>query len=232
MALLFLYALLAAVPEEAAVTSEQAGERLLRAGHYEQAAPVFARVLREAPSSLDARAGLACAYLLSGHGARATLELTMGLERGMSPGHLGDCAGHSNLDGEFLVAKLGLTQAFAVPRIAGARSMEAQLTAEPSLSSADDSRRLLIGACLAYRAGFAGAGWYYAANAVDRGGVRRAEAAMFLDCAHGRILAASGCRSSKALSACLGSETLRATYLADRPYLYPADSPAAYAGSR
>jgi hypothetical protein len=229
--LLFGYSLTEAIPNRATVQSEHAAERALRAGAYQDAQREFVRVLRGEPDSLDARTGLACVYYLTGHSSRAMLELTLGLERGLSPRHLGWCGHGLSLDRQFLVAKIGLTGVFAIPRVVGAEVDEDVLTAEPAISSADESRRLLIGSCLAYRDNLDGAGWYYAANALERRGVSDGEVAMFFRCLGTDALRVLGCRPPSELRSCALSDKLRAAYLTERPYLYPVESPAAFEGS-
>ena len=67
MALLFGYSLVEMIPNRTAVQSEQAAERALRAGAYQDVERKFVQVLRDEPESLDARAGLTCAYYLTGY---------------------------------------------------------------------------------------------------------------------------------------------------------------------
>jgi hypothetical protein len=213
------YGLWAAVPNREAVEFERAGVRKLKAGNYLAAEEDFVAVLHREPKSMHARLGLACGSFLTGHRSRAALELTLALENGLPLAVNGDCSHNLHLDRIFFVAKFGLTDSFAVPRVAGAASYEQMLTSEPELTDADEAARLLVGSCLSFRAELDGAGWYYAANAATTGPIGPGGERHFLRCLGDETLKRLHCDRSPAMD-CLLSARVRKAYLNDRERLY------------
>lgn len=228
MALLFIFALWSAIPDRKAVALEKSATEALQAGEYHRAEVDFARVLGLNPKSTHARLGLACAYFLTGHRSRVMLELTMAFEIGLPPGPW-ECGHRVDLSHSFFSAKLGLYDAFAVPRVEGAGRYERMLTDQPTVTSADDSQRLLMGACLAFRSHLDGAGWYYAANAAERTPIDGTLEDLFFGCAGRAVLRHLRCHAGLRLHECVLTDRVRAAYLRDRPYLRPAAQPAAFA---
>ena len=169
----------AAVPNRLAVALERGGIEALKSSDYVTAEDDFVGVLRREPAATDPRWGLACAFALTGYYSRTALELTKGLENGLVPGFIAGCPHGLVLERLFLVAKLGLAVAFAIPRVADAGAYERLLTSEPSGGTRDESLRLLIGSCLAYRAELDGAGWYFSASAVEMRPISGSLAEMF-----------------------------------------------------
>jgi hypothetical protein len=218
MLLLFAYGLWNAIPNRATVELENEGVRAFKAGEYRTAERTFVAVLQREPRSVHARFGLACAFFLTDQRSRAALELTMALEIGLPLDLIGDCGHHLSLDRRFLTAKVGLTDAFAAPRVTGAQRYEQMLTSEPSLSAGDEADRLLIGSCLSFRAKLDGAGWYYAANAAERSELGERSERLFLDCVGADALRRLDCDSGPALD-CVLSDRIRQAYLVDRAHL-------------
>jgi hypothetical protein len=218
---LLAYAIWDAVPNRTAVTLDVSGGRAMFAGRYSTAEHDFIKVLELEPRSLNARAGLACVYLLTGHKSRATLELTRGIEAGLAPGRLGHCGHGVTLDDVFISAKLGLFEAFAVPRGVAPKRYERALLRETTDSPGEESERLLIASCLAFRAGSDGAGWYYAASAHDGAGITPAGARSFYRCAGERVLRHLDCSGQTSFTACVLTPRLQRAYLDDRSHVFP-----------
>lgn len=220
MLVLFGYGLWQAVPNRAAVVLEKEGAQALRAGAYKSATADLTAVLRREPRSMEARFGLACAFFLSGHHSRATIELTLALREGLPLGLLNDCGHSLHLDRVFFTAKLGISEAFAAPLVRGARRYEAMLTSEPKLSADDEAARLLVGSCLSFRTVFDSAGWYYAANASRIAPIDSRLKKLFLGCLGGATLRRLQCGVTRTPVRCLLSDRIRQRFLEDRPYLY------------
>src|ERR1035441_1178079 len=231
MSMIVFGAVHAAVPNRQAVALERGGIEALESSDYVTAEYYVVVVLPREPAATDPRWGLACAFALTGYYSRTALELTKGLENGLVPGFIAGCPHGLVLERLFLVAKLGLAVAFAVPRVAGAGAYERLLTSEPSDGTRDESLRLLIGSCLAYRAGLDGAGWYFAASAVDTQPIGASLAQMFLTCVGPAVLRHLGCAQHPSFAGCVINDRTRAAYLADRPYIYPETDPAAFVGA-
>lgn len=224
IATLFVYALASSIPDRAAVALERRGKADLLAGHYLRAEQNFAAVLWREPRSTHARFGLACSFFLAGHHARALLELNLALRRGLALSRAGGC-GHGLVFSKGLfVAKFGLTSSFVAPR--GLPYYQHQLESVPAGTAADTARRLLLGACLAFRAQLDGVGWYYGASAHDHGQITSATTRDFFRCLDVTTRARLNCAAS--LSDCVITDRNRAAYLEDRPYLYPASRPRAF----
>jgi hypothetical protein len=228
MAILFAYALWQAVPDREAVALEQRGAEALVTANYGEAENDFVAVLRREPASTDARLGLACSYYLTGKRSAATLELTLGLKAGLVPGHIGQCGHGLHFDEVFLAAKLGLNESFAVPRVKEAGQFEEALDGEPVGTSTEEPQRMLTGSCLAFRAGLDGAAWIYAASAVETHRVEKDDERQFFSCLGTQLLERLHCARRPSLRWCVLTDRARAAYLRDRPYLYPATSPAAF----
>ena len=231
--ILLLDGLLAAVPSRDAVASLDRGRADLNRSRYQLAERDFADALSLEPLSLYARVGLACAFLHEGHGSRALLELTLALERGLFPPGLGGCGGGLGLDGRYFAAKYGATGAFMAPHPPKSRAIESQLLQLPLESEDDEARRMLLGSCLAFRAGLDGAGWYYAANGAELG-VPAAEVELLPSCLGDRLLAHLGCAAGAererpdGLLNCILNGRAGFAYQRERSFLYPADDPRAY----
>jgi hypothetical protein len=219
MLVLFGYGLWEAVPDRAAVRLEKEGAQALREADYNSATTDLAAVLRREPRSMQARFGLACVYYLTGHRSRATLELTLAMRDGLPLGVLNDCGHNLRFDRIFLTAKLGISEAFAVPLVHGGHRYEAMLTSEPELTNDDEAARLLVGSCLSFRAASDGAGWYYAANAFDLVPIGGGPERLFLNCLGTATVRRLHC-AGKAPVRCLLSSRTRQSYLEDRPHLY------------
>lgn len=232
MAILFAYALWQAVPDREAVALEKQGAEALKEANYGDAENDFAAVLRREPASTDARLGLACSFYLTGKRSAATLELTLGLEAGLVPGHIGQCGHGLYFDEVFLAAKLGLNESFAVPRVKEAGQLEKALNGEPTGTSPEEPRRMLTGSCLAFRAGLDGAAWFYAASAVETHNVEREDERQFFSCLGAQLPGRLHCARQPSLRSCVLTGRARAAYLRDRPYLYPSASPAAFVNAQ
>lgn len=223
IAVLFVYALVSSIPNRTAVRLEGRGKTYLLAGRYVPAEHDFAGVLRHEPLSTDARFGLACAFFLTGHRGRALLELNLALKNGLVLDRAGSCGHRLVFSLGLFVAKFGLTDSFVAPK--GAPGYQHQLESVPADNRTDTAHRLLMGACLAFRARLDGVGWYYAANAHDQGQITDASVRDFFRCLGSKTLARLGCRRS--LNSCVFNGRNLAAYLKDRPYLYPVDQPRA-----
>lgn len=222
----------AAIPNQQALALERRGIEALESSDYVTAEDDFVGVLRREPAATDPRWGLACAFALTGYYSLTALELTKGLENGLVPGFMAVCPHGLGLERLFLVAKLGLAVAFAVPRVAGAGGYERLLTSEPSDGTRDESLRLLVGSCLAYRAGLDGPGWYFAANAVETRPISASLARKFLTCVGFAVLKHLGCAQHPSFDGCAINDRARAAYLADQPYIYPEADPVAFVGAQ
>lgn len=231
VAVLLVDGLAVNVPNRRAVELEHRAVTAMRASHYGAAEQYFAGVLRREPRSTFSRLGLACVFYLTGHRSRALLELTMGLNRGLVPGHIAGCGRSILFDRLFIVAKLRLTDSFAVPRLDGESGYERWLTSLPSSTSSDAAHRLLIGSCLAFRAGLAAAGWYYAANANSTASVSPTMEREFFTCIGPSTATRLGCPQPPHLDNCVFDRQVHNAYLDDEPYLYPADAPSAFANA-
>jgi hypothetical protein len=215
MALLLVYGLLQAVPSREAVRALAHGRESLRHGDYASAERDFNTVLSLVPNSAEARQGLACAFYLTGVRSAAALELTKGLEAGVFAELLGRCGHGLRLDDVFFAAKLGLSEVFAVPRIAGARRFEDALLEEPTGTAVEEPDRLLLGACLAQRAGLAGAAWDYAGSALETGAIDGPDRARFFTCFGPWEQRRAGCARLPSIRACVMTPTARRTYFRD-----------------
>jgi hypothetical protein len=210
MALLLAYGIWQAVPDERAVDALRDGRDALSHQNYSRAMRSYSIALSLVPNSAVARQGLACASYYLGMRSAATMELTKGLEAGVFAERLGHCGHGLNLDDVFFTAKLGLSDAFAVPRVAGAEGFEEALREEPKGTTAEEPGRMLLGACLAHRAGFAGAAWDYAANALQADAIAAADRASFFACL-GSPRARGGCLTVRN---CLMTPAARKAYFA------------------
>ncbi len=231
VAVLLVDGLAVNVPNRRAVELEHQAVAVMRASHYGAAEQYFAGVLRREPLSASSRLGLACVFYLTGHRSRALLELTMGLNHGLVPGHISGCGRGVLFDRLFIVAKLRLTYSFAVPRLDSESGYARWLTSLPSSSSSDAAHRLLIGSCLAFRAGLAAAGWYYAANANSTASVSPTMEDEFFACIGPTTATRLGCPQRPRLDDCVFDKQTYDAYLDDEPYLYPADAPSAFANA-
>jgi hypothetical protein len=215
MALLLVYGLWQAVPDRRAVRAVGRGRESLKHGDYALAEQSYNTALSLVPNSAVARLGLACAFYHSGRRSAATIELTKALEAGAFAERLGDC-GHGLVLGDvFFAAKLGLSDAFAVPKVAGARRFERALLEEPTQTTAEEPDRMLLGACLALRAGFAGAAWDYAGNALETDAVDDSGRARFLDCFGPREQRRVGCAGAPSVRRCVMTPAAREAYFRD-----------------
>jgi tetratricopeptide (TPR) repeat protein len=215
MALLLVYGLWQAIPERRAVLALRRGEEALKRSDYAQAEKSYNAVLSLVPNSTVARLGLACAFYHSGQRSAATIELTKALKAGAFAERLGRCGHGLDLSDVFFVAKLGLSDAFAVPRIAGARRFERALMEEPTRTTEEEPDRMLLGACLAQRAGFAGAAWDYAGNALATDAVDDSDRARFLSCFGARERHRAGCARSPSVRSCVLTPAARSAYFRD-----------------
>lgn len=215
MALLFIYGVWHAVPNRRAVRLLEQGGNSLRRGEYGAARNNYNAVLRLVPNSAVARQGLACAFYLSGMRSTAALELTKGLEAGVFAERLGHCGHGLNLEDVFFAAKLGVSDAFAAPKVAGARRFEEALMEEPSGAKAEEPDRMLLGACLAERARLAGLAWDYAGNALDTNEVDDADRARFLACFGPPQQRRAGCALNPGVRACVLTPIARRAYFRD-----------------
>jgi hypothetical protein len=215
MALLLIFGILHSIPSRSAVDSLSNGREYLRRGDYEAAERNFNAVLRQVPESAVARLGLACAYYLTGDRSVAALELTHGLDAGVFAEQPGSCGHGLRLEDAFLVAKLGLSDAFAVPRVAGASRFEATLTSEPSSTNSNEPARLLIGACLATRAGLLGTAWEYAGSALENAAFGPADRVAFLSCFDRREQQRVGCASRPSIGKCVMTASAKRAYFDD-----------------
>ncbi len=215
MALLLVYGLWRAVPDRQAVLALRRGEEALKHSDYAQAEKSYDIVLSLVPNSTVARLGLACAFYHSGERSAATIELTKALKAGAFAERLGRCGHGLDLSGVFFVAKLGLSDAFAVPRVAGARRFERALMEEPTRTTEEEPDRMLLGACLAQRAGLAGAAWNYAGNALETDAVDDSDRARFLSCFGPRERRRAGCAGAPSLRSCVLTPAARSAYFRD-----------------
>ena len=217
--MLFVYALISMVPNRVAVRFEKQGKTALLAGRYRVAERDFNAVLSREPRSTDAHFGLACAYFLTGLRGVAVLELDLALARGLVLSRSGSCGHELVFSKGLFAAKFGLTDSFVAPR--GALAYQRQLESIPADTATDTADRLLVGACLAFRARLDDVGWYYAANAHDQGRITNAARGAFFACLDPATRSRLHCRSS--LTACVFTDSNRAAYLNDRPSLYPTE---------
>jgi hypothetical protein len=228
MALLLVYGLWQGIPDKKAVFALRRGEEALKRSDYALAEKSYDTVLSLVPNSTVARLGLACAFLRSGQRSAATIELTKALAVGAFAERLGRCGHGLQLSDVFFVAKLGLSDAFAVPRVAGAERFEAALMAEPAGTTEEEPDRMLLGACLARRAGLAGAAWNYAGNALETGAVDDSDRARFLSCFGPRERHRAGCSETPSLRNCVLTPAARSAYLRDVRLIDLASRPAAH----
>lgn len=227
MALLLTYGLWQGIPNRKAVLALESGEEALKRGDYAQAEKSYNAVLSLVPNSTVARLGLACVFYRSGERSAATIELTKALEAGAFAERLGRCGHGLQLSDVFFVAKLGLSDAFAVPRVADARRFETALMEEPSGTTEEEPDRMLLGACLAQRAGLTGAAWDYAGNALETGAVDDSDRARFFSCFGPRERRRAGCAGSPSLRACVLTPAARSAYFRDVRLVDLASQPAA-----
>lgn len=215
MTLLLFYGLWQAVPDQRAALVLKRGKDSLKRGDYAQAEKSYKAVLSRVPNSTVARLGLACAFYHSGQRSAATIELTKALEVGAFAERLGSCGHGLDLSDVFFVAKLGLSDAFAVPRVTGARRFERTLMEEPTRTTEEEPDRMLLGACLAQRAGLAGAAWNYAGNALETDMVDKVDRARFFSCFGPRERHRAGCAGSPSLRSCVLTPGARSAYFRD-----------------
>ena len=215
MALLLFYGLWQAVPERQVVLALRHGEDSLKRGDYAQAEKSYDIVLSLVPNSTVARLGLTCAFYHSGERSAATIELTKALKAGAFAERLGSCGHGLGLDDVFFVAKLGLSDAFAVPRVPGARRFERALMEEPTRTTEEEPDRMLLGACLAQRAGLAGAAWNYAGNALETDAVDDSDRARFFSCFGPGERRRAGCARSPSVRNCVLTPAARSAYFRD-----------------
>jgi hypothetical protein len=215
MALLLVYGLWQAVPDRRAVTMLERARKSLERGDYAKAEESFRKVSSIVPNSAAARQGSACALYLTGKRSAATLALTEGLEVGVFAERLGNCGHGLDLGEVFFAAKVGLSDAFAVPRVAGAKMFEEALLDEPPGQTDEEPGRMLLGACLAQRAGFAGAAWAYAGSALETGAIDAADRAQFLACFGPREQRRAGCADNPNIEACVMTPIARRAYFRD-----------------
>jgi hypothetical protein len=213
MVALLIYGLGHSVPDRRAVRALQQGKESLADGHYVSATVHYDAALRMVPDSALARLGLACAFYLRGMRATAALELTKGLEAGAFAERLGHCSHGLDLDHFFFTAKLGLSDAFAAPKVAGAWSFEQALLSEPSGTTGDKPRRLLVGACLAMRAGIPGIAWLYASDAVEAGALDSSDRSSFFACFDQKAREQAGCGPHPSIRACVMTTAADLAYL-------------------
>jgi hypothetical protein len=214
MALLLVYGLWQAVPDRKAALALRRGEEALKRSNYALAEKSYNTVLSLVPNSTVARLGLACAFYHSGERSAATIELTKALKAGAFAERLGRCGHGLELSDVFFVAKLGLSDAFAVPRVADARSFESALMEEPTGTTEEEPDRMLLGACLAQRAGLAGAAWDYAGNALETG-IDDSDRARFLSCFGPRERRRAGCAGAPSIHSCVLTPAARSAYFRD-----------------
>jgi hypothetical protein len=215
MTLLLFYGLWQAIPDQRAALVLKRGTDSLKRADYVQAEKSYKVVLSRVPNSTVARLGLACAFYHSGQRSAATIELTKALEAGAFAERLGSCGHGLDLSDVFFVAKLGLSDAFAVPRVTGARRFERALMEEPTRTTEEEPDRMLLGACLAQRAGLAGAAWNYAGNALETDMVDNADRARFFSCFGPRERRRAGCAGSPSLRSCVLTPAARSAYFRD-----------------
>jgi hypothetical protein len=227
MALLLIYGLWQGIPDRKAVLTLKRGEEALKRSNYAKAERSYNTVLSLVPNSTVALLGLACAFYRSGERSAATIELTKALEAGAFAERLGRCGHGLQLSDVFFVAKLGLSDAFAVPRVAHARRFETALMEEPSETTEEEPDRMLLGACLAQRAGLAGAAWDYAGNALETGAVDDSDRARFFSCFGPRERRRAGCAGAPSLRACVLTPAARSAYFRDVRLVDLASQPAA-----
>jgi len=215
IALLLVYGLWQAIPERRAVRALEGGEEALKRGDYAQAEKSYNTVLSLVPNSTVARLGLACVFYQSGERSAATIELTKALKAGAFAERLGRCGHGLELSDVFFVAKLGFSDAFAVPRVADAGSFESSLMDEPTRTTEEEPDRMLLGACLAQRAGLAGAAWDYAGNALETGAIDSSDRARFFSCFGPRERRRAGCAGDPSLRTCVLTPAARSAYFRD-----------------
>ncbi len=223
IAVLYIYGLWHSIPDRRAAEEIVRGKESLGDGHYGRAIESYDAVLEAVPDSALARIGLTCAFYLKGMRSTAALELTKGLQVGVFAGRLGNCSHGLDLDDVFLVAKLGASDAFAVPRARGGGRFEEALLSEPADDTGDDEpERFLLAACLAERAGLLGAAWNYAADALETRDIDAPERASFFSCLDPRIRRRPGCSGPTSIRACVMTPAaarsyFRASRLANAP---------------
>lgn len=218
MLTLFAYGLWNGVPNRAAMEHLEKGVLAFEAGDYRSAERNLIGALRAEPRGVHARFALACTFFLMGQRSQAALELTEGLRDGLPFGLINRCGSDVDdveLDRHFLVAKFGLVGAFAVPRVGRADRFESFLTSEPAPTRFDEVARFLVGSCLSFRAGLDGAGWYYAANAVEVATPSQQAENLFLGCLGHQTLTRLQC-IPKSIVDCVLSDRIREAYLHDR----------------
>jgi hypothetical protein len=227
IALLLLYGLWQAIPNRKAVLALNRGEEELKRSKYVQAEKSYNTVLSIVPNSTVAHLGLACALYHSGERSAATIELTQALKAGAFAESLGSCGHGLDFNHVFFVAKLGLSDAFAVPRVADARRFESALMEEPTRTTEEEPDRMLLGACLAQRAGLLGAAWDYAGNALETGAVDDSDRAIFFSCFGPWERRRTGCAGAPSLRSCVLTATARSAYFRDVRLVDIASQPAA-----
>lgn len=215
MLLLLAFGICQAIPNERAANALARGEKSLRRGDYKAAVRSFNSVLKLVPKSAEARQGLACSYYLTGRRSVALMELTKGLEAGVFAERLGRCGHGLHLGDAFFVAKLGLSDAFAVPRVVGGREFEEGLTEEPSRTSDEEPGRMLLGACLALRAHLLGAAWEFAGSALATDTLDSEARARFFTCFGPRLRHRAGCARQPSIGACVMTPAARRAYFED-----------------
>jgi hypothetical protein len=215
MTMLLAYGISHAVPSKQAVLAMGRAGKALERGEYVLAEQSYDAALRLAPRSAGARIGLACAFYLTGRRSAAAIELTKALEAGAFAERLGNCGHGLDLGNVFFVAKLGLSDAFAAPRVRGAGRFERILTAEPTQTTAEEPGRMLLGACLAQRGGLAGAAWDYGANALQRHGLSESDRARFSACFGPAARRRASCAAGRNILKCLMTPAARAAYFRD-----------------
>jgi len=222
-AALFVYSLISIVPNRAAVRLEGEGVSALVASRYTAAERAFNGVLRLEPRSTDARFGLACVFALTGSRGAALIELDLALERGLVLSRSGTCTHGFVFSNGLFVAKFGLANSFVAPL--GAPTYQRLLESIPTDTPTDSAQRLLIGACLAFRANLDDVGWWYAANADAQGRITRSTTRRFFNCLGKATRKRLRCGNS--LAGCIFTRSVQANYLRDRPKLYPTKATAA-----
>jgi hypothetical protein len=74
---------------------------------------------------------------------------------------------------------------------------------------------MLLGACLAQRAGLAGAAWDYAGNALETDAVDNSDRARFFSCFGPRERRRAGCAGAPSLRSCVLTPAARGAYFRD-----------------
>ncbi len=181
-------ALVNVLPPRAAVEHQQAGVKAYLAGDLSTVEREFRHVLDVRPDATSARLGMACVLWSRGRESGATIELVKAVQAGLPYPLRAVCGGGTDLSRFFQRRPVSTVLVILVPqsRVSSIEANRADAVLESDVPvdppRADVARRLMAGACLAWRADYYGLGYEYAFLASSISGPRAQALPTFLRC--------------------------------------------------